>query len=49
MEIVVSLITTIIELPLSFGLLISFVKLYNGEDVKAFDFLTLGFSNFSRA
>ena len=49
MEIVVSLITTIIELPLSFGLLISFVKLYNGEDVKAFDFLTLGFSNFARA
>lgn len=49
MDSVFSIITTIIEMPLSFGLVYSFVKLYNEEDVKAFDFLSLGFSNFARA
>ena len=44
-----SIATTIIEIPLSFGLLISFYKLFNGEDAKAFDFLKSGFSNFKRA
>ena len=45
----ISLILLIIELPLSFGLVSAFVKLYNKEDVHAFDFLSLGFSNFGRA
>lgn len=44
-----SLVTTIIEIPLSFGMIISFMKLYNGEDVKVFDFFTLGFSNFAKS
>lgn len=44
-----SLATTIIEIPLGFGLIISFYKLFNSEDVGAFDFLKSGFSNFKRA
>lgn len=39
----------VISMPLSFGLLISFMKLKRGEDVKAFGFLTDGFSRFSRS
>lgn len=46
---IVSLIATIIEVPLAFGLVISFFKLYHGEDVNAFDFLSSGFSNFKKA
>ena len=44
-----SLIVAIIEVPLSFGLIISLFKLYKGEETGAFDFLSLGFSNFGRA
>ena len=39
----------IIEVPLALGMVISFVKLYNGEEVTAFDFFKLGFNNFSKA
>ena len=49
MESVLSLVTTIIEVPLSLGLIISFVRLFNGEDVKAFDFLPQGFNNFTKS
>lgn len=49
MESLISLIVTIIEIPLGFGLIISFVKLFNEEDVKAFEFFNNGFSNFKRA
>lgn len=45
----VSIVTTIIRIPLSFGLTYSFIRLKRGEDVKAFDFLNNGFSNFGRA
>ena len=38
----------IVSIPLSYGLLISFIKLKRGEEVNAFDFLTDGFSNFGR-
>ena len=40
---------TVISIPLSFGLLISFMKLKRGEEVTAFGFLKAGFSNFGRA
>ena len=40
---------SIINVPLSFGLVFAFLKLFNGEDVKAFDFATLGFSNFGKS
>lgn len=44
-----SIISTVIEIPLSFGFIIAFMKLYNEEEVKAFDFFSLGFSNFARS
>ena len=46
---IVSLVIAIIEVPLSFGLIISFITLFKGEEVKPFDFLTSGFNNFARA
>lgn len=49
MSSILSLILKIIELPLSFGLMIQFFKLYNDEEVKTFDFLSLGFNNFKKA
>ena len=44
-----TLVNFIIEVPLSLGLVIAFVKLYNNAEVKAFDFLTSGFNNFSKS
>ena len=49
MEEIFSLVNTIINVPLSFGLVFAFLKLFNGENVKAFDFATLGFSNFGKS
>lgn len=49
LETIFSLIVAIIEVPLSFGLLLSFFQLYNNEETKAFDFISLGFSNFGKA
>lgn len=49
LENLVSLIVIIIEIPLAFGLVISFIKLFKGDDVKAFDFLSTGFSNFKKS
>lgn len=48
-ESLISLAVTIIEVPLALGLIISLVKLFNGEDVKAFDFLSSGFNNFGKS
>ena len=39
----------IISVPISYGFIISFIKLKRGEPVEAFEFLRIGFSNFSRA
>lgn len=49
MESIFAIINIVIEIPLAFGLIIAFMKLYNDEEVKAFDFFTLGFSNFARS
>ena len=49
MQFILSLIISIIEVPLSFGFKIAFLKLYNDEEVKAFDFLSLGFTNFKKS
>lgn len=46
---IISLAVTIIEIPLSFGFIIALFKFFNGENVKAFDFLSLGFSNFKKS
>ena len=39
----------IINVPLSFDLMISFIKLKSGEDVSAFDFVKEGFSRFGKS
>lgn len=49
MSSIISLIQLIISIPLSFGLIIAFMKLKRDEEVTAFDFLNLGFSNFKRS
>lgn len=46
---IVSIIVFVIEVPLSFGLVYSFYKLFKDEETSAFDFCSLGFSNFGRA
>lgn len=48
-EALISIFATIIEVPLALGLIISLVKLFNNEDVKAFDFLSSGFNNFGKS
>ena len=45
----VDLASSIIQVPLVLGVSYSFIKLKRNEEVKAFDYLTLGFSNFGRA
>lgn len=49
MSSIVSIAKTILTVPLSFGITFSFIRLKRGEDVKPFDFLNSGFSNFERA
>ena len=44
-----SIAILIIEVPLGFGLVMSFVKLYNSEEVHSFDFWNFGFKNFSKS
>lgn len=46
---VISIATLIISIPIAYGLIISFMKLKRGEEVKCYDFFTLGFSNFARS
>lgn len=41
--------TAIIQVPIVFGMGYAFIKLKRNEEVAAFDFLNLGFSNFGRA
>lgn len=45
----VSLVVLLIDIPLSYGLTSSFLKLYKNESTSSFDFLQLGFQNFSKA
>ena len=46
---IVSIIAFIIEVPLSFGLMYSYYKLFKDEETFAFDFCSLGFSNFGKS
>lgn len=48
-ENLLSLAITIIEVPFAFGLIISLYKLYEGQDIKAFDFITFGFNSFGKS
>lgn len=45
----IELLVLLISMPLSFGLLISFMKLTRGENVKLFGFLSDGFSRFGKS
>lgn len=42
------IILTVISLPISYGFLVSFMKLKRNEEVSYVDFLSLGFSNFGK-
>ena len=44
-----SLAVLIITVPLGFGLVASFLNLYNNKETSAFDFINIGFNNFSKA
>lgn len=44
-----SICTVVINVPLAYGLLMQFIKLYNGEDTAVFNFFSLGFNNFTKA
>lgn len=46
---IIDLAYVIVSAPLSFGLIISFMKLKRGEEVKAFGFLEDGFSKFGKS
>ena len=45
----ISLCQTLISVPIGYGLVYSFIKLFNKEDVSPFDFISSGFKNFGRS
>ena len=49
LNLIISIATFIIEVPLSFGLVMSFLRLSKEETVGAFDFFKSGFENFKRS
>lgn len=46
---ILSIIEIIIQIPLAFGLVYAFIKLKRNEEVNYFDFVKIGFENFSRS
>lgn len=46
---IIDILNLLITVPLSFGLIISFIKLKRNENVKAWDFLEDGFSRFGKS
>ena len=46
---IASVAAYVIEIPLSFGVVYAFFKLFYDEEVKAFSFWTLGFDNFKKS
>lgn len=48
-SLIISIVDLLIGIPLAYGLINSFIKIFNNEDVSAFDFISTGFSNFSRS
>lgn len=49
LALILELASFIISVPMTFGLIISFIKLKRGEDVNAFGFLNDGFSRFGKS
>ncbi len=48
-QLISSIVSIIIGVPLAFGINISFLKLKRGEEVKILDFWKIGFKNFARS
>ena len=48
-SLIISIIDLFIGIPLAYGLINSFIKIFDNEDVSTFDFISSGFSNFSRS
>lgn len=46
---IISLFELIITIPLAYGLVSVFIKIIDNEEVSSFDFLPIGFNNFSRS
>lgn len=46
---IVEVATIVITIPISFGLIASFMKLKRGEEVKCYEFFNFGFANFARS
>ena len=46
---VAEILIYIIEIPISYGFIVSFIKLKRNEEVEVFDFLKYGFNNFGRS
>lgn len=46
---IVEIAIIVINIPVSFGLIASFMKLKRGEEVKCYEFFNYGFANFSRS
>lgn len=46
---IISIIEIIIQVPLALGLVYAFIKLKRNEEVNYFDFIKIGFENFSRS
>ena len=49
LNLLITIATIVIDIPIAYGLTMVFMKLYNDEEVGYFDFFTLGFENFSRS
>lgn len=48
-NLIIGIAQLLISVPISFGLIISFIKLKRDEDVGAFDFITSGFGSFKKS
>ena len=48
-SLIISILALIINIPISYGLIVSFIKLKRNEEIGYFDFFKYGFNNFSRA
>lgn len=49
LNLIISIAVYVIEIPISFGLMIALFKLFNNEEVLTLSFLDYGFSNFSKS
>lgn len=48
-SLIMAIINFVIEIPLTFGMIVALFKVYHSEDVKPFDFVSLGFGNFKKS